>query len=338
VYHHQTLAVGLAPATPEQYLLQRRRWGMGAMQILTYERLWAAKRWMSWRNFHEYLSGTLWWLEGIATLVAFIVPTTVMLTGAQTSTAKPLVFAGAFLAMFSVRMWGAKRLLRRQIHWPTAFALRIFRVPVGIACLWWLLSRSRLQFEVTPKAGQDGRRRGRIPRILWTLTALIVGVASYAVAGIAGWVPWHTSAGSTAASGVWLALATLVLFLGTRRIRASEFATSRRNGYRVGLHAAVLVNGVPGELVDISVGGIAAVLPSTPEPSDALIEVLLPGAAAMKLKLVSGPQQFGERGNTSLKLAPGDWDAYRTMALWMFHTPSGAVPALPDGVPVVAIR
>ena len=34
VYHHQTLAVGLAPATPEQYLLQRRRWGMGSMQVL----------------------------------------------------------------------------------------------------------------------------------------------------------------------------------------------------------------------------------------------------------------------------------------------------------------
>jgi len=46
-YHHQTLAVGLAPATPAQYMLQRRRWGLGAMQILTHERLWAAKRWMS---------------------------------------------------------------------------------------------------------------------------------------------------------------------------------------------------------------------------------------------------------------------------------------------------
>lgn len=33
-YHHQTLAVGLAPDTPDQYLLQRRRWGMGSMQVL----------------------------------------------------------------------------------------------------------------------------------------------------------------------------------------------------------------------------------------------------------------------------------------------------------------
>ena len=89
VYHHQTLAVGLAPATPDQYLLQRRRWGMGAMQILVHEKLWAAKSWMSWRNYHEYLNGTLWWLEGIATLVAFLIPVLVMLSGAQTSTAGP---------------------------------------------------------------------------------------------------------------------------------------------------------------------------------------------------------------------------------------------------------
>ena len=32
---------------------------------------------------------------------------------------------------------------------PTAFALRIFRVPVGLACLWWLVSRQSQEFQVT---------------------------------------------------------------------------------------------------------------------------------------------------------------------------------------------
>lgn len=90
---------------------------------------------MSWRNYYEYLNGTLWWLEGIATLTAFIIPVAVMVSGAQTCTAHPVVFGTVFLAMFSTRLWGAKRLMRHQIHWPTAYALRIFRVPVGIACL-----------------------------------------------------------------------------------------------------------------------------------------------------------------------------------------------------------
>ena len=93
-YHHQTLAVGLAPDTPEQYLLQRRRWGMGSMQVLITERLWAAKRWLSWRNFYEYLSGTVWWLEGVGTVLGFLIPAVILVSGATTSTAPPAVFLG----------------------------------------------------------------------------------------------------------------------------------------------------------------------------------------------------------------------------------------------------
>jgi len=336
-YHHQTLALGLAPATPDQYLLQRRRWGMGAMQILVVEKLWAAKRWMSWRNFHEYLNGTLWWLEGIATLFAFVVPTAVLLSGAQTSTAAPAAFAFAFVAMFSTRLWGAKRLLRRQIHWPTAFALRIFRVPVGLACLWWLVSRRTLQFEVTPKGAADERRRGRAPRILWVLTAAVAAVLAYAVAGMLSWVPWRTTPGSTMAAGVWLALATAVLVCGTMRIRAAEFATSRRNAHRVAVRAPIVVDGVEGELVDISVGGAAVRFDSGSLPRVGLVSVELPGAAPVKMELVRSGTRLARQELASLKAVDDDWATYAAMSLWLFHTPAGAVPGLPAGVPVVAI-
>ena len=335
-YHHQTLAVGLAPATPDQYLLQRRRWGMGAMQILVHERLWAAKRWMSWRNFHEYLNGTLWWLEGIATLIAFIVPIGVMASGAETSTASPAVFAAAFVAMFSTRLWGAKRLMRKQIHWPTAFALRIFRVPVGMACLWWLLSRKSLQFEVTPKGAADQRLRGRAPKVLWFLTGAVTFVLAYASAGILGWVPWRTGTGSTVASGVWLALAGFVLYCGARRIRSASYATSRRNAYRVALRVAITIDGIEGELVDISVGGAAVRFPFGTLPEAGLVEFCLPGAKPIKMEMVRLGADRSDHDNASLRVVGNDWAAYRTLSLWMFHTPSGAVGGLPPDVPVIA--
>ena len=341
-YHHQTLAVGLAPATPDQYLLQRRRWGMGAMQILTHERLWAAKKWMTWRNFYEYLNGTLWWLEGIATLIAFIVPTAVMLTGAQTSTAPPLLFAAAFAVMFTIRLWGSKRLMRRQIHWPTAFALRIFRVPIGVACLWWLVSRKTLEFEVTPKGASNERTRGRIPRVLGVLTALAGSVMGYAVAGMLGWVPWRTSTGSTMAAGVWLALAAGVLLIGTARIRSAEFATSRRNAHRVTLRAGISINGRAGELVDISVGGAAVRCPAGTLPRTGLVHVTLPASGPITMWLdampLTAPQSRDGYEIASLHTVDGDWAAIRTMALWLFHTPNGAVPGLPLGVPAIAAR
>ena len=113
VYHHQTLAVGLAPATPDQYLLQRRRWGMGSMQILVHEKLWAAKRWLSWRNLlrvpqrHAVVAG------GHRHAVRLPDPGwSIMFSGAQTSTAAPLAFTGVFPVMFTVRLWGSKQLIR----------------------------------------------------------------------------------------------------------------------------------------------------------------------------------------------------------------------------------
>jgi cellulose synthase (UDP-forming) len=336
-YHHQTLAVGLAPATPDQYLLQRRRWGMGAMQVLIHERLWAAKRWMSWRNFHEYLNGTLWWLEGIATLVAFVVPMAVLLSGAETSTAAPAVFAAAFTAMFATRLWGAKRLMRHQIHWPTAFALRIFRVPVGLACLWWLVSRKSLQFQVTPKGAADERRRGRTPRILWVLAAAITAVIGYATAGLLGLVPWRTDAGSTVAAGVWLALAGGVLVCGTLRIRAAEYATSRRNAHRLPVRAQVTIDGVEGQLLDVSMGGAAVRFSAGVLSQAGLVEVELPGAPSMKMEMVRSRADDGVSELASLKINEADWRAYRTMSLWLFHTPAGALPGLPAGVPAVAL-
>jgi cellulose synthase (UDP-forming) len=335
-YHHQTLAVGLAPATPDQYLLQRRRWGMGAMQILVRERLWAAKRWLSWRNFYEYLNGTLWWLEGIATLIAFMIPIAVMLTGAVTSTAAPVAFAAAFAAMFVTRLWGAKRLMRGEIHWPTAFALRVFRVPVGLACTWWLVSRKTLQFEVTPKGAAHERLRGRAPRILWGLAGLVAVVLGYAALGTMGWVPWRTSAGSTIASGVWLALAGAVLVCGTRRIRAAEYATSRRNAHRVAVHAEAIVDGVAGELVDVSVGGAAVRIAAGSLGGRGLVEVELPGVRPIKMEVVGIRREGLRHELLSLRVAEGDWSAYETMSLWLFHTPAGAVAALPAGVPIVA--
>jgi cellulose synthase (UDP-forming) len=336
-YHHQTLAVGLAPDTPAQYMLQRRRWGMGAMQILTHERLWAAKKWMSWRNFFEYLNGTLWWLEGIATLAAFIVPTVVMLTGAQTSTAPPAAFAAAFVAMFATRLWGAKRLMRHQIHWPTAFALRIFRVPIGVACLWWLISRKTLEFEVTPKGASDARIRGRTPRILGSLAAVAVAVICYAAAGTLDWVPWHTNPASTVAAGVWLVLAALVLLFGTARIRAAEYATSRRNAHRTTIRIPLTIDGTYGELVDISVGGAAVRFPAGSLPKLGLVEVQLPGALPIKMSMVRLPAPSGDHEIlASLQTLDGDWSAIKAMSLWLFHTPVGAIPSLPKGVPAIA--
>lgn len=337
-FHHQTLALGLAPTTPEQYLLQRRRWGMGSMQVLVTERLWAAKRWLSWRNYYEYLSGTVWWLEGVGTVFAFLIPALVLVSGAQVSTADPLVFTLVFVVMFSIRLWGARRMYRLHLHWLTAFALRILRVPVGLSCLWWLITRRTLEFQVTPKSGADDRLRGRAPASVWVLIWVMVAVAVYALLGLSGLVPWHVDAASTTASGLWLVLAGTVLVLGVRRIQSDAYATSRRNAHRFSVQAIVSVGAVEGELVDISVGGAAVRFPRGTRPPDGDVELVLPGAAPMTLqtlRLLADPD--GTSTIATFQVRFGDWETYRTISMWLFHTSAGAVEGLPAGVPAVAV-
>ena len=335
-YHHQVLAVGIAPSTPDQYLLQRRRWGMGSMQVLVRERLWAAKRWLSWRNYYEYLSGTLFWLEGVGTAVSFLIPAAILVSGAQTSTASPLAFAIAFLLMFGTRLWGAKRLFRMHLRWRTAFALRILRVPVGLSCLWWLLTRRELKFEVTPKSGASGRARGKVPGVLWLLVGLTVFVVLYGLLGVTGVAPWTVTVGGTVASGVWLVLALVVLTLGLRRIHDSAYATSRRNAYRAPVRAPVSLNGQRGELVDLSVGGAAVDLPQgTLAETAGLVTLHLPGAAELQLETVRVQHADGV-DHVSLRVPAHDWDTYRALSLWLFHTPPGVVDGLPPRAPAVA--
>jgi cellulose synthase (UDP-forming) len=336
-YHHQTLAVGLAPATADQYLLQRRRWGLGAMQVLLEERLWAAKRWLSWRNYYEYVTGTLWWLEGAASVLVLMVPVALLLSGAQTSTAGPLTFTAVFGAAFLARLWGAKRLYRHQLSWTNALALRILRIPVGLSCLWWLATRRTLEFQVTPKSGSEERTPGRVPRVLLVLLAGLVGVLGYAAAGLAGLVPWRATPGATVASGAWLLVSATAVGLGARRIRAAEFASSRRNAHRFAVAAQVTVDGHRTALVDASVGGVLVRLPAHEGPGAGLVELGLPGMAPVKMSMVrSKPGTEAGDQLVSLRVPPGDWAAMRTLSLWLFHTPRGAVRGLRPGVPVAA--
>ncbi len=337
-YHHQVLALGLAPTTPEQYLLQRRRWGMGSMQVLVTERLWGAKRWLSWRNYYEYLTGTVWWLEGVGTVFAFLIPALVLVSGAQVSTADPLVFTAVFIVMFTIRLWGARRMYRLHLHWLTAFALRILRVPVGLSCLWWLLTRRTLEFQVTPKSGADDRLRGRAPTAVWVLIWVMVAVAVYALLGLSGLVPWHVDAASTTASGLWLVLAGTVLVLGVRRIQSDAYATSRRNAHRFAVQATVSVGAVEGELVDISMGGAAVRFARGTRPPQGEVELVLPGADPVTLQTV---RLISEADSTAtiatFQVRFGDWEAYRVISMWLFHTPAGAVEGLPAGMPAVAV-
>jgi len=202
-------------------------------------------------------------------------------------------------------------MFRGHLHWPTAFALRILRVPIGLSCLWWLITRRELQFQVTPKSGAAERLPGRVPNVLLALLGLMGAVVLYALLGLTDRVAWHVTPAAAAASGVWLILAGIVLVLAIRRIQSPDFSTSRRNAHRVPLSVAVSVNGIDGELTDISVGGAAARFPHGALSGLGAVVLVLPGQVMIKMKIVRvSPDGRGD-DNASLRVTAGDWATYR---------------------------
>jgi cellulose synthase (UDP-forming) len=262
------------------------------------------------------------------------VPATLLVTGVPTSTVSPGTFLGVFAMTFSLRLWGYKLLLRRQIRWRTAFALRVLRVPVGLACAWWLVSRRTLQFAVTPKGASNRRHRGRVPRAVVGLMVATSALIGYASLGLAGTVPWQTDPASTVTSGLWLVLALGVLLHAVLRIRAEQYATTRRAAHRFPVNVPVLVDGRPAVLIDVSVNGAAVRLESGETLSGGYVGVTLPGAVPLKMEVAASSS---DAEVAKLTLPAQDWEGLRTLALWLFHTPPRAVAGLPAGIPVVAI-
>ncbi|HXC77121.1 MAG TPA: PilZ domain-containing protein, partial [Candidatus Acidoferrum sp.] len=120
------------------------------------------------------------------------------------------------------------------------------------------------------------------------------------------------------------------------RIRAAEYATSRRNAHRVPVMTTVHIDGLPAELLDVSVGGAAVRFPEGALPAPGLVDFQLPGAAPIKLIMARAPKSAAGFELASLQTIDKDWEAYRTMSLWLFHTPPGALPSLPPDVPAIA--
>ncbi|NYD78803.1 PilZ domain-containing protein [Arthrobacter cupressi] len=186
---------------------------------------------------------------------------------------------------------------------------------------------------VTPKGAAELRLRGRAPRILIVLIIIVGAIILYATAGVLGWVPWRTSPGSTVAAGVWLVLAGVVLVLGTLRIRAAEFATSRRSAHRVRLDVPVTLTGVSGRLLDISMGGAAVQVEADALPDAGAVSLALPGTDPVPLDIVRVWKSSKTTYTASLRVRDNNWNAYRRLALWLFHTPAMPFPDTPQAFP-----
>jgi cellulose synthase (UDP-forming) len=186
IYHGETLAYGLAPASAGQYHVQRLRWGQGSMQILrklnplTYPGLTQLQR-------MAYFSSTIVYVDGLQKLIFYLAPIVFLFTGwlpVDTVDSELLIRLIPYLILtivsFELLARGTGYILVSERYNMTKFM-------TYIAAISGFFTNKKLKFAVTPKGEGDVPFSTYAPQ----LVLAILCVASLIWATLAyryGWV------------------------------------------------------------------------------------------------------------------------------------------------------
>lgn len=223
VYHHEILAVGLAPEDLHSALAQRLRWAQGTLQVLFRENplrqpgLTVAQRLLYF--------GTMWsYLSGFAAVVYLLCPVLYLTFGLTPVQAYSSEFFGYLLpwlvvnqVLFVLIGWGLPTWRGQQ------YSLALF--PLWIKAVWTSVGNvyfgRKLGFVVTPKTRQAGIHL----RLVWA-QLLMMGLLILAVAvGLARLtLGWAADPGPVIVNVLWavynVVMLSVVVQAATYRPRA----------------------------------------------------------------------------------------------------------------------
>ncbi len=211
VYHHETLANGLAPEDLGTMLQQRLRWAQGTLQVMLRENPMLQKG-LSLGQRLMY-SATMWsYLSGFAAVVYIAAPILFLVFGVRPVES----FGGDFLVrllpylivnqlLFAVIGYG-KRTWR-----GTQYSLALFPlwIRAAVTAVGNVVFKRSLGFVVTPKTRQEG---GPPWRLIWpqlTAMALLAAAAVIGLVRLATGV--ETSVISTAVNVFWVGFDLVIL-------------------------------------------------------------------------------------------------------------------------------
>ena len=338
VYHNEVLARGLAAAGAGQYLLQRHRWGTGAMQVLKADNPLTAPG-LTLPQRLAYAFTLLGWFDAWRSLGYLLIPVGVLLTGAVPIHAPLRSFALAFGATFALQQL-ALWLLGRGWQRPwLAILFDLVRLPSNLAATMTLFGRRTTQFKVTPK-GRTGERPHRTPapRILSALVVVSGLTAVWFVATIAGRTPLHYSvrAAAFAAAG-WLAINLALVTAAIARIRAIRYGAERRASVRFPVSLPAQLDSASCTARDLSLTGarVSAPSPLPGEPSTLVLEA--PGrAVALRCAVRARIDHPDGSQIVAVEFQPGQWPAIGELTHLLFNAGVG-LDVVPEPVPLDAV-
>jgi hypothetical protein len=116
-------------------------------------------------------------------------------------------------------------------------------------------------------------------------------------------------------------VALVALGVGAVRLRSADLALRRTDSRRFRIAGRATVDGFDVDLVDVGIDGATVGLPLHDWPGNGTVQLALPGTETVTLALL--PETGAGRLRT-LRALPGDWQALRTLSLWLFHVHPGA--------------
>jgi cellulose synthase (UDP-forming) len=338
VYHNEVLARGLAAASAGQYLLQRHRWGTGAMQVLRADNPLTVPG-LTMPQRLAYAFTLFGWFDAWRSLGYLLLPVAVLFTGTVPIRAPLGTFAVAFAATFTLQQL-ALWLLGRGWQRPwLAILFDLVRLPSNLAATMALFSGRAGQFQVTPK-GRTGERphRTRPPRILSAVVVVSAFTTVWFIATIMGRTPLHygTPAAAFAAAG-WLAFNLALVAAAIARIRAIRYGAERRASVRFPVALPARLDGVSCLATDLSLTGarLSAPSPLPQQPSTLVLEapgrdVVLGCGVRARLDQPDGSQ------TVAVEFQPGQWPAIGALTHLLFNAGVG-LDVVPEPVPLGAV-
>jgi cellulose synthase (UDP-forming) len=222
-YHHETLAIGLAPEDLGSMLTQRLRWGQGTMQVMLRENP-LVSRGMSVSQRLMYFS-TMWsYLSGFAALVYFAAPVIFLFVGILPVTTTALEFFLRFLpfivatqVLFAFAGRGIST-WRGQQYSLALFPIWIRATTSAVANVYF---GRPLGFSVTPKTRQAGRGTWKLVLPQIVVAVLLVVAAGVGIARLLAGVGEPIG---TAVNLLWVAFDLAVLSVIVPALRYRGFA------------------------------------------------------------------------------------------------------------------
>ena len=226
VYHNESLAFGVAPASYEPYQTQRTRWGKGAMHVWRKEGLVFA-RGLTIPQRLCYLASVITYFDAWQKFLFYVLAPFVLVTGLMPLIAPPGEFLLRFVPWLVLSLLVTEELGRGYARFWTIEQYNFLRMPAFLRATLAVFTPSQTRFRVTRKIGAAPSVSGQLALMslvpLFAFAAIPYGIVRYLTDG-------HLTLAALGANIFW------ALFTGAVTTTAIAFAwrhnKERRRDYR----------------------------------------------------------------------------------------------------------